>query len=117
MQLIKYEVFQQRKQFNPLILFKRNPNLTYTDFKEFLNSRLVEEPDVSYFNRVKKVFDEEQQTSKIEPIKDITEIISTQENNSLLSAEANLTETNSEELSSTENKSKRRRKKKQDDEN
>lgn len=117
MQLIKYEIFQQRKQFNPLILFKRNPDLTYTDFKEFLNSRLVEEPDVSYFNRVKKAFDEEQQTNKVESIKDITEIISTQENNSPLKTEDSLTETNPAELSSTENKTKRRRKKNQDDEN
>jgi hypothetical protein len=53
---ISYNLFRNRKKFNPLILFYQNKDLTYQEFKEYFNSRHVESPDEDYFNRVKHTF-------------------------------------------------------------
>ena len=53
---ISYNLFRNRKKFNPLILFYQNKDLTYQEFKEYFNSRHVESPDEDYFNRVKNTF-------------------------------------------------------------
>lgn len=59
MKLISYEIFRQRKKFNPITLFKQNKNITYEQFKEFFESRLVESPDLNYYMRVKNKFFED----------------------------------------------------------
>ena len=62
--LIRYSLFKNRKNFNPLSLFKKNHNLTYEDFVSFLHSRNVETPGEDYFNRVKSAFDLEVKTEE-----------------------------------------------------
>lgn len=57
MNLINYEIFRQRKKFNPLKLFERNENLTYEMFCNFFESRFVIPPDNKYFLRVKEEFE------------------------------------------------------------
>jgi len=54
--LINYKLFQNRKRFNPLSLFKNKQDLTYKEFVEFLESKMVDTPGVEYFERVKKEF-------------------------------------------------------------
>lgn len=66
MKLIKYEIFRQRKKFNPLILFKKNKDITYDQFKEFFESRLVESPDINYYTRVKNKFNENNNVNIVE---------------------------------------------------
>lgn len=66
MKLIKYEIFRQRKNFNPLILFKKNKDITYDQFKEFFESRLVESPDINYYTRVKNKFNENNDVNVVE---------------------------------------------------
>jgi len=62
MNLINYEIFRQRKNFNPLRLFERNEKLTYEMFCNFFESRLVIPPDIKYFLRVKEEFEKNKVT-------------------------------------------------------
>lgn len=114
--LINYEVFRQRKKFDPLILFKKNPNLTYNDFKEFLNNRLVEAPDVSYYKRVKKAFEKTQNENNV-----ITENVSDElvDINNIINEETleNKTEENPSVSPSLNTKQNKRRKRKSNDTN
>lgn len=57
--MINYDLFRMRKMFNPLTLFYRNKNLTYKEFKSYLNRLNVKSPGEAYYLRVKKRFDEE----------------------------------------------------------
>lgn len=71
MNLINYEIFRQRKNFNPIKLFERNEKLTYEMFCNFFESRFVVPPDTQYYLRVKKAFEEnkhlkEHQSSELE---------------------------------------------------
>jgi hypothetical protein len=61
---ISYNLFRNRKKFNPLILFYQNKEITYEEFKEYLNSRHVESPGEDYFNRVKHTFFEKSTLQK-----------------------------------------------------
>ena len=62
MNLINYELFRQRKKFNPIRLFERNENLTYEIFCNFFESRFVIPPDTKYFLRVKEEFEKNKKT-------------------------------------------------------
>ena len=53
---INYDLFRVRRQFNPLILFYQNNDLTYTEFEKYFNDKNVESPGVEYYNRVKARF-------------------------------------------------------------
>lgn len=61
---INYQLFRQRKNFNPTTLFKSNMSLSYKDFCSFFESRNVEPPSEEYYERV-KVFcnDQEDKTT------------------------------------------------------
>lgn len=50
---INYQLFRQRKSFDPTILFRSNSSLSYKDFCVFFESRNVEPPSEEYYNRVK----------------------------------------------------------------
>lgn len=68
---ISYNLFRNRKNFNPLVLFYQNKDLTYQEFKEYFNSRYVTSPDIEYYNRVKQAFLEKTKvTTKIEKVED-----------------------------------------------
>ena len=77
---ISYNLFRNRKKFNPLSLFYKNKDLTYKEFKEYFNSRHVTSPDEDYYNRVKNAFFEkailEKKVEEVEVLKkeDIIEI-------------------------------------------
>ena len=69
--LIKYSLFQARKKFNPVLLFEKDPNLTYDKFVSYLNSKQVDSPGEEYFNRVKDHFVSLIQ-EKIKPVEEET---------------------------------------------
>lgn len=50
---INYQLFRQRKNFDPTILFRSNSSLSYKDFCFFFENRNVEPPSEEYYNRVK----------------------------------------------------------------
>jgi hypothetical protein len=50
---INYQLFRQRKNFDPTTLFKSNKSLSYKDFCSFFESRNVEPPSKEYYERVK----------------------------------------------------------------
>ena len=54
--LINYKLFQNRKKFNPISLFNKKKDLTYKEFVEFLESKMVDTPGVEYYERVKQEF-------------------------------------------------------------
>ena len=54
--LINYKLFQNRKKFNPISLFNKKKDLTYKEFVEFLELKMVDTPGVEYYERVKKEF-------------------------------------------------------------
>jgi len=54
--LINYKLFQNRKRFNPISLFNRKKDLTYKEFVEFLESKMVDTPGIEYYERVKQEF-------------------------------------------------------------
>lgn len=56
--LIKYSLFQNRKNFNPISLFKMNRDITYNEFVLFLEKKGVQAPSTAYFERVKSVFED-----------------------------------------------------------
>src|SRR5210317_1193789 len=69
---ISYNLFRNRRKFNPLSLFYKNKDLTYEEFKEYFNSRHVTSPDEDYYNRVKKAFiDNTTSELKIEKTEDV----------------------------------------------
>lgn len=53
MQRINYQLFRQRKNFDPTILFKNNLTLTYEEFSNFFIERNVEPPSEKYYMNVK----------------------------------------------------------------
>lgn len=75
---IDYNLFRSRTGFDPLSFFKRNKNISYEEFKTFLNSKKVKSPGKDYYNRaiqhvnveVKKV----QETLKPEDL-NVTKVI------------------------------------------
>lgn len=80
--LIKYSLFQSRKKFNPVLLFKKDPNITYEKFVSYLNSKQVDSPGEDYFNRVRdhfKSLEKEVETDleHMSPKDDKAEVIST----------------------------------------
>ena len=82
--LIKYNLFQSRKNFNPVLLFKKDPNITYEKFVSYLNSKQVDSPGEDYFNRVRDHFKtlEKEAESVLENISseaDKSEVISADE--------------------------------------
>ena len=50
---INYQLFRQRKNFDPTILFRSNSSLSYKDFCVFFENRNVESPSEEYYNKVK----------------------------------------------------------------
>ena len=54
--LINYKLFQNRKKFNPISLFNKKKDLTYKEFVEFLESKMVDTPGIEYYERVKQEF-------------------------------------------------------------
>lgn len=82
--LIKYNLFQSRKKFNPVLLFKKDPDITYEKFVSYLNSKQVDSPGEDYFNRVRDHFkslekEVESDVEKTNPEVDKPEVISTDE--------------------------------------
>jgi hypothetical protein len=63
---ISYELFRNRKKFNPLTLFYNNNELTYEQFKEYFLKINVESPSFEYYEKVKSKFLE---LTKVEEIK------------------------------------------------
>jgi hypothetical protein len=63
---INYQLFRQRKNFDPTVLFKSNMSLSYKDFCSFFESRNVEPPSKEYYERV-KIFcnDQEDKTTTL----------------------------------------------------
>jgi len=55
--LINYFLFQRRRKFNPLNLFKKNNKLTYEEFVSFLNKKMIDSPGKEYFDKLKEKFD------------------------------------------------------------
>lgn len=53
MQRINYQLFRQRKNFDPTILFKNNLTLSYEEFSNFFIERNVEPPSKDYYMNVK----------------------------------------------------------------
>lgn len=53
MQRINYQLFRQRKNFDPTILFKNNLTLSYKEFSSFFIERNVEPPSENYYMNVK----------------------------------------------------------------
>lgn len=53
MQRINYQLFRQRKNFDPTILFKNNLTLSYEEFSKFFIERNVEPPSEKYYMNVK----------------------------------------------------------------
>jgi len=53
MQRINYQLFRQRKNFDPTTLFKNNITLSYEDFSSFFIERNVEPPSEKYYMNVK----------------------------------------------------------------
>lgn len=53
MQRINYQLFRQRKNFDPTILFKNNLTLSYEEFSSFFVERNVEPPSEKYYMNVK----------------------------------------------------------------
>jgi len=69
---ISYNLFRNRRKFNPLSLFYKNKDLTYEEFKEYFNSRHVTSPDEDYYNRVKQTFiDNTTPELKVEKTEDV----------------------------------------------
>ena len=64
--LIKYSLFQNRKNFNPISLFKMNRDITYNEFVLFLEKKGVQAPSTAYFERVKSVFEDNNKVDIIE---------------------------------------------------
>ena len=54
--LINYKLFQNRKRFNPISLFNSKKDLTYKEFVEFLETKMVDTPGIEYYERVKQEF-------------------------------------------------------------
>jgi hypothetical protein len=54
MQRINYQLFRQRKNFNPTVLFKNNLKLSYEEFCKFFIERNVEPPSETYYMNVKR---------------------------------------------------------------
>jgi hypothetical protein len=63
--MINYELFRMRKLFNPLTLFYRNENLTYKQFKSYLNGLNVMSPGEDYYERVKKRFEQDNKNTVV----------------------------------------------------
>tara|TARA_B100000085_G_scaffold167879_1_gene152755 strand:- start:1695 stop:2084 length:390 start_codon:yes stop_codon:yes gene_type:complete len=55
--LIKYSLFQRRRKFDPLTLFRQNKSITYEEFVKALASKGSDSPGVEYFQRVKLHFE------------------------------------------------------------
>jgi len=74
-QLIKYPLFQKRRKFNPIILFRNNPQLSYEEFVSFLERKTVESPGEEYYNRVKKTFESylEKDTPEAKVVEEVKE--------------------------------------------
>ena len=53
MKRINYQLFRQRKNFNPTFLFKNNLKLSYEEFCKFFIERNVEPPSEKYYMNVK----------------------------------------------------------------
>jgi hypothetical protein len=67
---ISYELFRNRKKFNPLTLFYNNNELTYEQFKEYFLKRNVDSPNFEYYEKVKSKFlDLTKTKEKVEEIK------------------------------------------------
>ena len=57
MSKINYDLFRIRKNFKPLSLFNRNPKLTFEEFEDFFDQRMVESPGKDYYLRVKSHYE------------------------------------------------------------
>ena len=57
MSKINYDLFRIRKNFKPLSLFNRNPKLTFEEFEEFFEQRMVVSPGKDYYLRVKSHYE------------------------------------------------------------
>ena len=53
---IKYDLFRSRRNFNPIVLFYKNNDMTYKEFEKYFNDKNVESPGFEYYNRVKTRF-------------------------------------------------------------
>jgi hypothetical protein len=106
--LINYELFRQRKNFNPLSLFYKNEDFSYQDFVNFFISRSVNPPDLNYYNRVKKAF-EENQNKKVDLEKKNKNTVEIKE---IVSLEKELPEEEKLDINPTEKTQKKRRSRK-----
>ncbi len=57
MSKINYDLFRIRKNFKPLSLFNRNPKLTFEEFEDFFDQRMVKSPGKDYYLRVKSHYE------------------------------------------------------------
>lgn len=69
--LIKYKIFRRRKNFDPIILFKRKNDLTYEEFVSILENKGAMSPGEPYFKKVKEHFEK---TSKPEKTQEKPEV-------------------------------------------
>lgn len=86
MQRINYQLFRQRKNFNPTVLFKNNLTLSYEDFSKFFIDRNVEPPSESYYMNVKRHCESltEVQPKEQEVIPSAVEEVSTVDSNEIV---------------------------------
>ena len=105
--LIKYKLFRERRSFDPVLLFKENNNLSYEEFKSILEKKGSMSPGESYFQRVKKHFEENHKAQQEKP-----EVVSEEKQEEVVPKE-NKSEDVSQNLQS---KSKRKRKTKNEKE-
>ena len=66
MQRINYQLFRQRKNFDPTLLFKSNIDLSYEDFCDFFVKRNVEPPSKEYYMNVKTHYESLTEVPKID---------------------------------------------------
>ena len=70
--LIKYSLFQRRRKFDPLTLFRQNKSITYEEFVKALALKGSDSPGIEYFQRVKLHFES---LNKPPVIKTIEEVV------------------------------------------
>ena len=63
---INYNLFKSRTGFNPLKFFEKNKNISYEDFKSYLNARKAKSPGKDYYDRAIKHVNKELEADKEE---------------------------------------------------
>lgn len=70
--LIKYSLFQRRRKFDPLSLFRQNKSITYEDFVKALALKGSDSPGIEYFQKVKLHFES---LNKPPVVKNVEEVV------------------------------------------